>query len=371
MGIGNQINDLAARAAAGATAAGGPPAGNPQLAAAYGRIYSIFNPATDILPSVKDITSATCWDDPDGFLTDFYQPVSPEIDYSSSLYYWNVYQNSTDAASGSNPQFAIAYGNFNGLGGATGLTAGYTGLLTDRTPTKAVYSQYANILLAPGDNKFTINGVDADDILVINFYRSRYKEKLDPGNWELALGAAGYTLIDDSGASGVTGNITPAGRVFNVMSGSILNGTASGATPLGLCYPDVGIIILDAQEAATFGGFAIDDTSTGIDDANILEFFTAISDGGSFQARTEENISSTYYFVRVGNMDFNYTNNDTFTTGSLGLIRYSLFHTDPRTYITAVGLYNDNNELLAVAKLSKPLLKSFTREALIRVKVDF
>ena len=39
--------------------------------------------------------------------------------------------------------------------------------------------------------------------------------------------------------------------------------------------------------------------------------------------------------------------------------------------MTCSGLYNDANELLAVAKLSKPLLKSFSREALIRVKLDF
>ena len=44
---------------------------------------------------------------------------------------------------------------------------------------------------------------------------------------------------------------------------------------------------------------------------------------------------------------------------------------DPKVYVTTVGLYNDNNELLAVAKLSKPLLKSFSREAIIKVKLDF
>jgi hypothetical protein len=43
----------------------------------------------------------------------------------------------------------------------------------------------------------------------------------------------------------------------------------------------------------------------------------------------------------------------------------------PQTYITTVGMYNDNNELLAVAKLSRPLLKDFTKEALIRIKLDF
>jgi hypothetical protein len=44
---------------------------------------------------------------------------------------------------------------------------------------------------------------------------------------------------------------------------------------------------------------------------------------------------------------------------------------DPKVYMTTVGMYNDSNELLAVAKLSKPLLKSFSREAIVKVKLDF
>ena len=44
---------------------------------------------------------------------------------------------------------------------------------------------------------------------------------------------------------------------------------------------------------------------------------------------------------------------------------------DPKTYITSVGLYNNANELLAIAKLSRPILKSRAREALIKVKLDF
>jgi len=43
----------------------------------------------------------------------------------------------------------------------------------------------------------------------------------------------------------------------------------------------------------------------------------------------------------------------------------------PQSYMTTVGLYNDNNDLLGVAKLSKPLVKDFTKEALIRIKLDF
>jgi hypothetical protein len=44
---------------------------------------------------------------------------------------------------------------------------------------------------------------------------------------------------------------------------------------------------------------------------------------------------------------------------------------DPRVYVTSVGMYDDNQELLAVAKLSKPIKKSFDRELVIKVKLDY
>jgi hypothetical protein len=76
-------------------------------------------------------------------------------------------------------------------------------------------------------------------------------------------------------------------------------------------------------------------------------------------------------FIRVRNSEFNYTENPSFISGSTGDIIYTDFINNPTTYITTVGMYNDNNELLAVAKLSKPLQKDFTKEALVRVKLDF
>ena len=90
-----------------------------------------------------------------------------------------------------------------------------------------------------------------------------------------------------------------------------------------------------------------------------------------FQARNEEEVTSTFYYIRVKNADYNFRNNPTFTTGSLGALQHASMLNDPKTYITTVGMYNDKQELLATAKLSKPLLKSFDREALIKVKLDF
>ena len=111
-----------------------------------------------------------------------------------------------------------------------------------------------------------------------------------------------------------------------------------------------------------------------------MKFFTAVSSSndhmatgynGGIQARSSEQVKSTYYFVRVKNGEYNYSNNPSYVTGSLGEILFTSYISDPQAYITTVGMYNNRRELLAVAKLSQPLLKNFTREALIKVKLDF
>ena len=85
----------------------------------------------------------------------------------------------------------------------------------------------------------------------------------------------------------------------------------------------------------------------------------------------KETISSDYIYIRARNAEFNYTENPSFISGSTGEIVFNSFINNPQTFPTTIGLYNSTNELLAVAKLSRPLLKDFTKEALVRVKLDF
>ena len=100
-------------------------------------------------------------------------------------------------------------------------------------------------------------------------------------------------------------------------------------------------------------------------------FFEKIESANYFAARREEVITSQHYFCRVPNKEFNFSSNPSFATSSDGTFTQSTFFKNPKTFITQVGLYNDDSELLAVAKLSKPLLKSYSREAIIKVKLDF
>ena len=96
-----------------------------------------------------------------------------------------------------------------------------------------------------------------------------------------------------------------------------------------------------------------------------------VSSTNAPQARNEQNVTSTHYFVRMKNAEYNFSNNPTFTTGSVGEFKQPTFIGDSKVYATTVGLYNDRQELLAVAKLSQPIQKSFNSEVLIKCKIDY
>jgi hypothetical protein len=81
-------------------------------------------------------------------------------------------------------------------------------------------------------------------------------------------------------------------------------------------------------------------------------------------------LNSTVYFCRINHNEFNYSSNPTYLSGSK--IQVKTQATDePVAYISTVGLYNDNNELLATAKLSEPLKKSPSTEFTIRARLDY
>jgi hypothetical protein len=98
--------------------------------------------------------------------------------------------------------------------------------------------------------------------------------------------------------------------------------------------------------------------------------WNAIKTGGDFDARRTERVNTQHFFVRATNREFNYTNNPSYVD-SAGSFVNPTFQTDSQTFITTIGLYNDSNELLAVAKSSQPIPKSFDKEVLVKVKLSF
>ena len=209
--------------------------------------------------------------------------------------------------------------------------------------------------------------------------RARYKESLFPGSLNLTLSGSGGTIHLTDNSSDVTVNtFIGSSRVYQLVSGS--NGTAgtlanSGFVPesgsYGLVFPELGTILLNPQAISQSIQVDAVRTTNSTNGVNNTTLYDAINLGENFQLNSQETITSDYVFTRARNSEFNYTQNPTFISGSTGEVVYDNFINNPQTFITTIGMYNDSNDLLAVAKLSRPLLKDFTKEALVRVKLDF
>jgi len=320
------------------------------------RTFVPFNIDEDVVPANQTTVTTGLWSGDTGSLTTLFTSTT-QIS-ASGEYYFDAYDKNPATDTTAEVQFAVAYGHISG-GGSPTLAQDDLAVLA----TKATYLQYKNILLDPSDDLFTFGNTNADHIYVINVQRARLREQLDPGNWLLTLsGSLGkYTFIDDSGQTlSAKSKTSKSGRVFNVASGSltgpsgstVLTSQSAAGKGFGLVYPDLGIIVLNPDaiiptvgfESASAGfgcgnagaqDFTYDTTNTVVPFAPFTGSLTtnsgagreqrahdgllrSIKLGADFQARSAETISSTHYF-----------------------------------------------------KLSRPLEKSFDKEALIRVRLDF
>lgn len=330
----------------------------------------------DITISAEAVV-APAWSQQATQLTSFFT-ASSQVDSNTGKYYYNIYQLDTDTT-GTAVQFAVAYGNRVGSGSQN--IAGITG----KSPSSITYGQYRTLVNGDEDTDFTFGTTVPDSVYIISVNRSRYKEKLKPGTFNLTLTSGSNTIkLTDNSGDLTTVSYTDSGRVYDIVSGS--NGTAyTGLTTTGFTLnsgsygkflPDVGIVILNGEAlkapANDGGGLSaiLNEADNSANPKNLDLFYSMLTQGESFSIRSEETISSNYVFIRVRNSEFNYSTNPSNITGS-GELRHDVMINNPQTYLTTVGLYNDNNDLLGVAKLSKPLLKDFTKEALVRIKLDY
>ena len=323
----------------------------------------------DFVISTDSIT-ATLWSEGTVALTKFHTSSNQEVG-SSGDFYLNVFQ--TSSGDNAPVQFAIAYGNKYGSGSTF-----YNNAVTTASPTRTTYGQYRNLILGDENAQFIFGAVTSSDFWVINIDRTRYKESLLPGSLTLILSGSGKLSLTDNSQISPTTIFNDAGRVYQIVSGAAgtvftginSNGYSTNSGSYGWFLPDIGTILLNPL--ALSGSIKLSPSRTvNSDGLNYQKLFTAISGGASFQINSQETISSDYIFIRARNAEFNYSENPSFISGSTGEVVFNQFINNPQTFLTTIGLYNDNMELLAVAKISRPLLKDFTKEALVRVKLDF
>jgi len=329
----------------------------------------------DFLVSSDSITS-TMWSTGVPTLTTFFTS-STQIGSSAGTYYYSVYQTGS-TLSNAEVQFDIAYADSLGSGSAL-----YNNAVPGVSPTKTIYGQYRSLILEDENSNFIFgkgsNVLTGSNFWVINLERARYKQSIFPGSLNLKLSGSGIQslfLTDDSVDNPVS-QFLGSTRVYQLISGS--NGTAgtsatsgyvAGSGSYGLVFPDLGTILINPAAVSKSINLS-PNRSNNSDGLNNAKLFTAISGGASFTLNSQETLTSDYVFVRARNSEFNYSENPSFISGSTGEVIYDAFINAPQVYLTTIGMYNDSNELIAVAKMSRPLLKDFTKEALVRVKLDF
>ncbi len=320
-------------------------------------------------------------------------------DVKKTMYYLNMYPGAA-SFSNNDPYFSIAYGNIAGDIGSGSFNTESSSILA--SPAKAIYTQYSNVLLGSSDlnGLFSMQSgstvVSANDIWVIDFSAYKMKDNVDAGLLQFSLSGSNgnFSFVDDSPY------VTQTQVVYEIIQGTL---SSPSATPtyqgLGLFYPSDGIIILNASAVAALVGIPSSGNGLGFSEGGPATnggwWFTPGTatteftynhktlaksiqlSGDTMNVRKSEYVPSQHYFVRVMNRDFNYSNNPTYVydgtdgVNAKGTIFNADFINDPKTYITTVGLYNDSNELVAVAKLSRPAVKSFDQELLIKVRLDF
>ena len=214
----------------------------------------------------------------------------------------------------------------------------------------------------------------------------------------------GATLYTDVGSAS-NRRVTFGGEVGDIVDSS------NTSNKVGLAFYDAGIVVLDAKKvmwadqhvsgaiSATTGTYLGVNTSIlgsgSLNGSNkyskfIPDFFVSSSmddvidhiascrfSSGSYTAITFQNqttINSTLVFCRAAADEFNYSTNPTYTDSDSRIVVIEAGQEDVQTsftYPTTIGLYDANNNLLAVAKFSRPIEKNYEKDLTVRVRLDF
>ena len=360
------------------------------------------------------------WANGVGTLTTFH--TSSVQSATSKEYYTQVWM-SASIDTEENSMFSIAYAHINGYGSKYVSGDINTQGLSD-TPSRAIYSQYLlsckdqydydQFYLGSAENKHLAkNGIitssgefgigPINHFYALSVNRNRYGDRLDPGNFQINIAELNGTAYANNVFSGSNVQVSSSNKVIsliddsvdyadsleftqkpsnvrNLVSGTLGSGIYNDGSGkpqyYGLVFPEQGTIIIDANklnQSASFNTLV----SENKDGQNSEKLFKSISGSAvinqnyGFVARGVEIKNQQTIFVRVNSDEMNYTNNPTMKFDDDGKLLFDSFAHNPYAYITTVGLYNDNNDLLAVAKLSKPIQKSFNSEVSITVKLEY
>lgn len=282
-----------------------------------------------------------------------------------------------------------------------------------------IYRQFAQTLLGDADSQFIAPLTSTDSVDQIDealfvcfkrlFHRDQIKRETFAMRWfqtsslvnpNLASGASDPVIFTDVGSS-ANKEVTFGGQYSNIVRSSDTDDV------VGLMFNDRGVAVLDlakiisvneivsgiidsmsdaayldASAGQTILGFEDERfipnfmTSASIDD--IIDYFAGTRFGtGSQTAITFQNITninSTLFFCRATADEFNYSSNPSYVDSDNRIVVIDEGQEETQrsfTFVSSVGLYDANNNLLAIAKLSRPVEKNDEKDLTMRVRLDF
>ena len=274
-----------------------------------------------------------------------------------------------------------------------------------------IYTQMAQLLVGydetgsvrnfDQDGNIIAGGAKINEAVFVTFSRLLVKDEIkkesftlviDTGSVDGGTGAIPEFTVDtmitcsDFSASTAYKTNSPAGEYGLLYTSSAA--APAGHQPVGLVFYQAGVAVLTASLFTAHGGdtqFGPNLAANHFDTGSINRMFTGSNISSSCDAfrnriynlefNNTTELNSTVYFCRGNHNEFNYSSNPTYLSGTNGASEIVVKNGDPRalpvSYVTTIGLYSPDNELLAVAKLSEPLKKTPANELTFRVRLDY
>lgn len=304
---------------------------------------SIFSPPSNV-KFYKNVASGSAGIDLGGFFETCYD-ASP----TSSL---------------SSPLFDISFGIATGSSYNAQATA--TSSMSDKVK---IYRQWASVLLGSPDATFTINSAQKQEAVFISFKRNLSKDEIKKGTVSICVNSSAPAQYTASDAGAAVNFKQSLGGDYAPLK---YNGTGS---EVGQVWYNAGVVVLHPDTA--WGAVSTWSGTKTLVNAQVSGCINNVVDGvrthlEQIAFNNQTNLQSSVYFCRAFNNEFNYSSNPTFIDSSgLILVTSGSNILTTRTYITTIGLYDENDNLLAVGKVNKPVLKSPETEAVFRLRLDY
>lgn len=278
--------------------------------------------------------------------------------------YWQTMFDASPTSSLSTALMDVTYGYATGSSFNLPVTA-----TSSQNEKIKIYRQMASVLLGNPDSLFTINNTPQPECFFIMIKRGIQKDEIKKGSTALILNqTSAQVTASDEGASvnfkqTVGGDYAPL-KYF---------GTGS---ELGQVWYNAGVIVIpdglawDAGTTFWSGSKTLMNIQASGCINNCVDGLRTHIDKINFHNQT--NLYSTIYFCRATNTEFNYSSNPTFVDDNKRIrVTSGSNILQTRSYVTTAGLYDANDNLLAVAKVNKPLTKAPDSEITLRVRLDY